>query len=84
MVNFISTETRALTYFVIPLVNFDLRLREAKISGGLMPNNYKLVGMHLHWGSKKGQGSEHKLPKNTYDAEVNVCFNDSGLRTRIS
>ena len=63
-----------LIYFVNSLVKFGLPLSEAKISGGLLPNKYKLVGFHLHWGSKKGRGSEHKVSKISYDAEVNICF----------
>ena len=34
---------------------------DASISGGPLNGSYKLDHFELHWGSRQGQGSEHKI-----------------------
>ena len=41
-----------------------------KISGGGLPGEFKLVGMHFHWGNDNSLGSEHHVNNTAYPAEV--------------
>merc|ERR1711935_111617 len=47
--------------------------KPATISGGPLSNwTYTLHSFHLHWGSENGQGSEHTVDGNSYDAELHL------------
>lgn len=40
------------------------------ISGGGLPDSYKAVQFHLHWGKEGGPGSEHTIDGEQYPMEV--------------
>ncbi|KAK2828794.1 hypothetical protein Q5P01_019828 [Channa striata] len=42
------------------------------ISGGNLPDVYKAVQFHLHWGSHGGPGSEHTLDGEQYPMELHI------------
>ncbi|XP_041863438.1 carbonic anhydrase 4a [Melanotaenia boesemani] len=42
------------------------------ISGGNLPNTYKAVQFHLHWGNKGGPGSEHTIDGEQYPMELHI------------
>jgi len=42
----------------------------ASISGGPLNDSYTLNQFHLHWGSVRGQGSEHTVNGQSFDAEL--------------
>lgn len=44
----------------------------AGISGGFLASSYTLAQFHLHWGSRRGQGSEHTVNGKRYDAELHL------------
>ena len=44
----------------------------AGISGGPLTSAYTLAQFHLHWGSRRGQGSEHTINGRGYDAELHL------------
>ncbi|XP_074527556.1 carbonic anhydrase 4a [Halichoeres trimaculatus] len=42
------------------------------ISGGGLPDTYKAVQFHLHWGSNGGPGSEHTIDGEQYPMELHI------------
>uniref|UniRef100_A0A3Q3W5H6 Carbonic anhydrase n=1 Tax=Mola mola TaxID=94237 RepID=A0A3Q3W5H6_MOLML len=42
------------------------------ISGGGLPNSYKAVQFHLHWGNNGGPGSEHTIDGEQYPMELHI------------
>jgi len=44
----------------------------ASISGGPLTERYILNQFHLHWGSQSGQGSEHTVDGESFDAELHL------------
>ena len=44
----------------------------AGIAGGPLASSYTLAQFHLHWGSRRGQGSEHTVNGKGYDAELHL------------
>ena len=44
----------------------------AGISGGPLASSYTLAQFHFHWGSRRGQGSEHTINGRAYDAELHL------------
>ncbi|KAL8615741.1 hypothetical protein ACOMHN_040236 [Nucella lapillus] len=47
-----------------------------EVSGGSLPNTFRVAQFHFHWGSVNTQGSEHTVDGNAYPMEVHiVCFN---------
>ena len=44
----------------------------ASISGGPLASSYTLAQFHFHWGSRRGQGSEHTINGRAYDAELHL------------
>ena len=44
----------------------------AGISGGPLASSYILAQFHFHWGSRRGQGSEHTINGKAYDAELHL------------
>jgi len=44
----------------------------ASISGGPLMERYILNQFHLHWGSQTGQGSEHTVDGESFDAELHL------------
>lgn len=50
------------------------------ISGGGLPNSYKAVQFHLHWGNNGGPGSEHTIDGEQYPMEVsNLALQNTQL-----
>ncbi|XP_072518412.1 carbonic anhydrase IV c [Salminus brasiliensis] len=43
-----------------------------RISGGGLPDTYKAVQFHIHWGSNCGPGSEHTVDGEQYPMEVHI------------
>ncbi|XP_066502762.1 carbonic anhydrase IV c [Hoplias malabaricus] len=43
-----------------------------RIHGGGLPETYKAVQFHLHWGSENGPGSEHTVDGEQYPMEVHI------------
>lgn len=57
------------------------------ISGGGLPDTYKAVQFHLHWGTNGGAGSEHTIDGEQYPMELHIVhmkrhYND--LTTALS
>ena len=44
----------------------------ASISGGPLGDSYTLAQFHFHWGSRRGQGSEHTINGKNYDGEMHL------------
>ncbi|CAK6971828.1 carbonic anhydrase 4a [Scomber scombrus] len=44
----------------------------ATISGGGLPDTYKAVQFHLHWGTDGGPGSEHTIDGEQYPMELHI------------
>jgi len=44
----------------------------SSLTGGPLEHEYRVAQMHAHWGSKDGQGSEHTIDGESYDAELHI------------
>ena len=53
----------------------------AGISGGPLTSSYTLAQFHLHWGSRRGQGSEHTINGRAYDAELHLVHYKSSYKS---
>lgn len=53
-------------------VEFDDTQDTAVLEGGPLANTYRLVQFHFHWGSSDGQGSEHRVDRQKYAAELHL------------
>ena len=53
----------------------------AIVSGGPLANSYTLAQFHFHWGSKRGQGSEHTINGNSFDAELHLVHYKSSYES---
>lgn len=41
-----------------------------KLRGGMLPEEYRLVQIHFHWGASNAQGSEHTFGDDHFPFEV--------------
>ncbi|XP_032830553.2 carbonic anhydrase 2 [Petromyzon marinus] len=53
-------------------VEYDDSGEKCVLSGGPLPNPYKLKQFHFHWGAADGSGSEHTVAGKTYSAELHL------------
>ena len=53
----------------------------ASISGGPLASSYTLAQFHFHWGSRRGQGSEHTINGRAYDAELHLVHYKSSYKS---
>ncbi|XP_011374234.2 carbonic anhydrase 2 [Pteropus vampyrus] len=53
-------------------VEFDDSQDKAVLTGGPLQGTYRLIQIHLHWGSSDGQGSEHTVNQKKYSAELHL------------
>nr|XP_020456274.1 carbonic anhydrase 4 [Monopterus albus] len=59
----------------------------SSISGGGLPNTYKAVQFHLHWGNDGGPGSEHTIDGEQYPMELHIVHmkhHYTDLKTALS
>ena len=66
----ISFFTLECDYLFAVTVNVDSGDVNMTISGGRLPDTYKLVQFHWHWGSQNSRGSEHTINGKAYPLEV--------------
>ncbi|XP_072049174.1 carbonic anhydrase-like [Amphiura filiformis] len=50
------------------------------MSGGGLPNKYKAVELHLHWGSDNSKGSEHTKNGNAFPGELHFVLYNTKFR----
>ncbi|XP_060062699.1 carbonic anhydrase 2-like [Ylistrum balloti] len=53
----------------------------SELCGGPLEGTYLLEQFHLHWGKNKGQGSEHTIDGEMYDAELHLVHYNSKYGT---
>jgi carbonic anhydrase len=58
-------------------VQLDIKSGDIWIKGAALPDTYKLVQIHVHWGATNNYGSEHTINKKTFPVEIHfVHFNN--------
>lgn len=51
------------------------------IFGGLLRDEYELVGLHFHWGDKNNRGSEHVVNDMRYPMEMHIIHRNRRYAT---
>ncbi|OWF52544.1 carbonic anhydrase 2-like isoform X2 [Mizuhopecten yessoensis] len=54
---------------------------KSELRGGPLEGTYLLEQFHLHWGAENGEGSEHTIDGNKYDAELHLVHYNSKYET---
>lgn len=59
-----------LVCLVLTTAKVDMLDQIPRIRGGALPEDYRIVQFHFHWGSTNSQGSEHQIDGKKFPLEV--------------